>query len=640
MSVTFLTNEDKTIIDQNISQLSKEMVSSVRTTAQTLTETEKAQARLNIGAASDVLEILEERQFFDTYVLDNNLTLNSGIIEYTPSTDRTATLLMKQSTLMGGRVYFEFDPNKIVGFGLRGFLFDENNTLVGLFCNNNGNGFNPAFNGNVIGDYDVNAWLPVVSDQCTRIYEVTGNISIAVPEGHTTRFEIFIVYSCTYPDGTVTNKLTSESLENGTYVYVWAKTGFVITTKVEKKINENTLQFISQNLTEKQKAQARANIGAVSISEVVDTVENSYKTVPVYWQSAVNDTIEAVKTKQNEGGHNCITFAFFSDSHIGASGTGDAGHTGILCKAVMDACDIPYAIACGDNTDEMGDGSKESISSVRTAFVRTRDNFAPIGWDRLLQTIGNHDGCWGHNESLDDVYYCYQLNSNEIYNQVYRKHKGVSGIVFGGDCSYYYVDDVSSKTRFVVLNSHWVLDSYTDDVAINRRMRTFGFGQDQLSWFADKALTFDEDDWGVVIAFHAPLNVSGVYRDRDVLIGILESYIAGTSGNYTYGTHGTWDAVNVTVDYASKAHRAEIIGVFNGHEHEDIIDTETYSFPTVRIICDSGMSAQNSSYIGERKFGTDTEHAIDFVTINRTTKNVSLTRLGAGYERNREYYFG
>mgnify|MGYP003300355926 CR=1 FL=1 len=59
MEVTFLTNEDEKRIIDTVS------ANSVRHTAQTLTETQKAQARENIGAVSAEDVVLKQNKVFE-----------------------------------------------------------------------------------------------------------------------------------------------------------------------------------------------------------------------------------------------------------------------------------------------------------------------------------------------------------------------------------------------------------------------------------------------------------------------------------------------------------------------------------------------------------------------------------------------
>ena len=128
-----------------------------------------------------------------------------------------------------------------------------------------------------------------------------------------------------------------------------------------------------------------------AISEI-DT--SGYGKLPSYWNNAVNTAISTIRGLQ-EDPDNIPLFAYFSDCHIRPNATTpNPGYTGTLAAMVMNACQIPYAVCCGDSARSDGNGLTEESQMV-DCFAAANRNFAPIGWHRLLQTQGNHDGSWG-----------------------------------------------------------------------------------------------------------------------------------------------------------------------------------------------------------------------------------------------------
>lgn len=371
-----------------------------------------------------------------------------------------------------------------------------------------------------------------------------------------------------------------------------------------------------------------------AISEI-DT--SGYGKLPSYWNNAVDNAISTIRGLQ-EDPNNIPLFAYFSDCHIRPNATTpNPGYTGTLAAMVMNACQIPFAVCCGDVARSDGNGLT-SESQMIDCFDEANRNFAPIGWYRLLQTMGNHDGSWGTNEAYSDKVYCYQMDSNELYDCIFRKQENMSNHVFGGgDKTYFYADDAANKIRIIMLNSLWLEDSFdANGVANRRRMRTYGFGQAQLSWLANTALKFSEDGWSVVLATHVPpiASYDSTYRDEAVLRGILGDFIDCVGGNtYTYGTSGNWDYASVTT--VKPTHTAKVIGMFCGHNHKDTIDISTYDFPIITITADGNIPYDSNEEI--RVMGTDNEHALDFVTVNKATESVTLTRLGVGASRAYSY---
>jgi hypothetical protein len=105
---------------------------------------------------------------------------------------------------------------------------------------------------------------------------------------------------------------------------------------------------------------------------------------------------------------------------------------------------------------------------------------SPIGWHRLLQTQGNHDGSWG---TVNGVTYSYQSTQEKINDWIYRKMTTTDNHIFGGDGSYYYVDDTVNKIRIIMLNSLW--SGSTVDYPNTKeysRQHYWGYGQAQLDW--------------------------------------------------------------------------------------------------------------------------------------------------------------
>ena len=338
--------------------------------------------------------------------------------------------------------------------------------------------------------------------------------------------------------------------------------------------------------------------------------------MPSYWQEAVDAAASKITAKQDVGGVDCMTFALLSDIHaVPGSTTPNSGHTGNLAAAVMDACAVPFAVCCGDvcRTDA------DSETAARESMAAGMKNLRPIGARKLLQALGDHDGSYG----------TAQLNAGALFGGIFRSQAEDERRRFGGDGSYFYVDYPAAKIRLVVLNSCWTDSSHL-------RTANFGYGNTQLNWLADTALSFTEDGWCVALFAHVPpvAAYSTQIRDMTVLRGILAAFLNKTSYTGTSGTSGAWDYVSVSCNFTGK-HNGKIVGFFCGHSHGDSIVTDETPYPIVTITSDAHSLAADSGVT--RTVKTVTEHAIDFVTVNRSAKTVSLTRLGAGADRSYSY---
>lgn len=396
------------------------------------------------------------------------------------------------------------------------------------------------------------------------------------------------------------------------------------------------LNATSRAHTERLDVMGETNSSSNVNSAVSDaTSSDEVYTVPAYWREAVDEASAKVQGYIDEAGRDAVVFAWFSDVHYNVDSKNTA--TGAITAAVMDNCDIPFAISTGDMlTQSVLNSEKEVISAYKAAYKM----LAPIGSDRLLQVEGNHDGSWGvadldmDGQIEDGEYYKFNLTDEKMYNYMFRQHAGDSRRVYGDEGTWFYMDDTASKTRYIMLNDVW--DEYIvneiNGVAVYNQMGDYGFGQSQLTWLANEALCFDEDGWDVVVAAHVPINQDS-FRDGDIVRGILDAFEKGISYEGTSGDKGTWKYVDISVDF-SKKHTGEIIGFFSGHVHKDSIYAEL-SYPVVTIT--SNVNASYDDREEERVYGTDNEVAVDFVVVNKRTKEVSIVRLGVGEDRTFKY---
>lgn len=295
--------------------------------------------------------------------------------------------------------------------------------------------------------------------------------------------------------------------------------------------------------------------------------------VPSYWQTAVDSAVAKIKEQQETGGADCMSFVWFSACNVSP---GSTANTGKIVKAVMDSCCIPFALLCGDLIGGDADSAEES-------YAAAEDMLKPIGWKRLLQTQGGQDTFLSTGQKRNEQY---------LYNAIYRRQTMDSRRVFGEDGTYFYVDYPIAKVRFVMLNAY--------QAAVSTSVVSFGLGNTQRNWLEHTALAFPETGWLVIIGCHVMPDEEGL-QDREQLQQILSGFVAGGG---------------------------QIGGYFCGNRHADEIHIGRFSYPAISITSNA-PAAEN--------VGTDTEHAVDIVTINRNSRTVSLTRLGVGEDRSFSY---
>ena len=348
------------------------------------------------------------------------------------------------------------------------------------------------------------------------------------------------------------------------------------------------------------KASAQNNTNEISeINNRIANIEtgSSSVSVPSFWKDALDECIAKIKALQV--GRHCVTFPFFSDNHQ------RNGYAGILISEVMKACHIPYCFFGGDSISNGYIDSEETMIAQDKAFD-TMMSYIPNG--RLCRAVGNHDGFWNVSSATGDEYY---YTDSQIYELFMREESIAQNKHFGGDGTYYYVDDIASRVRWIVLDTN---DSVVED--------------EQIDWLRDTALHFNESGWSVVLISHQPLS---------------NHYHAGISN-----AAAVRDVIAEHVTNTELVHPANIVGCFSGHIHRDRIyhgaavntkdDTEGATMPFVQVtITSDHTSIAYDDATKHTVAADDQSHAIDFVTINTRDMKVNLTRLGVGEDR--VYYY-
>lgn len=316
-------------------------------------------------------------------------------------------------------------------------------------------------------------------------------------------------------------------------------------------------------------------------------------TIPTFWQNAVEACIAKIKALQV--GRNCVTFPFFSDNHQNNK------YAGVLIAHIMKECHIPYCFFGGDSISN-GIIADEATMIAQDKAFDTMMSYIPNG--RFCRAVGNHDGFW--NDGTNKYYY----DRNQVYELFLREESIAQNKHFGEDGTYYYVDDIASKVRWIVMN--------TNNAPVDST---------QIAWVQNTALNIAESGWGVVFISHQPI-----------------------SNHYHAGITNAADVVSAVVSTANTKN-IPIIGWYSGHVHRDIISTKRLiggngsnagteagdlGFTQVIITSDhTGIAYDDATK--HTVANDDQSHAIDFVTINKTTRTVNITRLGIGSDRSYTY---
>ena len=375
-----------------------------------------------------------------------------------------------------------------------------------------------------------------------------------------------------------------------------------------------------------------------------------YTLIPSYWESEMIDTIEKVNRLKKEAGNNAISFAWCSDAHVMANNSAEGNTTylgRLLNKAIKDTS-TPLAISTGD---EMHGAVLASEDKVYENFVEMKNHFYPMwGKKEFIALLGNHDGAYGKNDQGTQTYQK-RIQPNELFDVYFKEQMLDFRRVVSMDGTYFYVD-TPQKVRFICLNTHYAGESVEVDEDGFTKVNVYNnnyLGQAQYDWLINEALKLPSDEWTCIVSGHiAPVlgtnltipsgsnpayNYSSSLKDKEVLAGVLNAYIA--KGAYTKSYSDANGVGDVSIDCDFSTYKGTMICYIAGHWHCDL--TENKSLNGIPIILITSAQDDRDSSLPARVDGTDQETAFDVVVINRKTRKIQCVRCGAGEDRTINY---
>lgn len=356
-----------------------------------------------------------------------------------------------------------------------------------------------------------------------------------------------------------------------------------------------------------------------------------YLAVPLYQE--VEKTIDTIKNLELSEESSIIKFMFASDIHVGPETmVSYTENLGKVCAEVMRSCKIPFFVTGGDNTGGMTDEWDLNLFAGRIS--RLLEQLSPIPKKNVLAAIGNHDGAMGACEQGGrTVYYRFQLN-NEQRSEVFFcwQRETNKNKIFDSDGTYYFIDDATTKCRFIFLNPFWSEwagneDGFAYDIE-HSFFHTPIFGSQQLNWFANEALDMPSGYGAILIAHFAPSA-----KDFAVFKGIVDAFNNKSLYSGSYIGVKDWQSTHMSVNYQNV--NSEIIAIFQGHNHIDTQYDYFESIPCINITSACGDSREENPI--KRVKGTATEVAADAVIIDRDKRKIYMIRLGAGDDRVIDY---
>ena len=351
------------------------------------------------------------------------------------------------------------------------------------------------------------------------------------------------------------------------------------------------------------------------------TTDTSAFGLPSWWFGALEKVKGKITSEQNSFGVNGFTFGFITDTH--AENT-YGGRYANLMKYILNACEIPVFLHGGDIVAGEARSSKDKLISE---LKHHKEVFKDIE-DKCLLALGNHDASYGENDNYDGA-----LSEGETYNYIFRGNESKNGIVRGDTGRYYYKDNDVQKVRYIILDCFALSE--------NPMLNPPQFGESQLNWLAEALKV--EDGYSIVICSHIPpatadsfaeigWDSDSVIKDCEIALEIVNAYRNSTT--YAITTTIQSKTYNINVDYSDA--KGEVICWMAGHVHSDyIVDADGLKI-VCTTNCGGGGSFAGTSISPSKTHTTDTEHAMDFVCVDKENRAVSVVRLGAKISDNDE----
>lgn len=312
-----------------------------------------------------------------------------------------------------------------------------------------------------------------------------------------------------------------------------------------------------------------------SVSNTVESLASGTAQIPGYYATHLDDAIDRARANMLAAGPQGETFVFISDLHWESN----AKNSPVLIGAITDELPIENVIFCGDAIN--GGAYEDSVANMNDI----RKRFEKVS-KRFLSLYGNHDS-----NALDGVVF----TNREFYSLLqkqsdyYAVHKNPKYYY------YFYMDNPTTKTRMIFLDSGQTNPSYAND---------------EILWLKN--------------------TVGNTPEGYNILVFVHIIYTPVSGGSYSDPT--TWEMTSFMTEvctYLDSVTDKTVCGIFGGHSHRDYNAETAGGIPIILIDCDARQTSSGASQV----LGTINEQAFDIVTVNYNTNTIHCTRVGRGESR-------
>lgn len=308
------------------------------------------------------------------------------------------------------------------------------------------------------------------------------------------------------------------------------------------------------------------------------------KALPEYWDSTIfakSALIRDIQKNEVDG------FFFFTDTHYPKN----AGNTAPVICAVNSALSIPRrAIFGGDMSTYTSDYSSGIVPNFQVMQqVRGSAGFYPLR--------GNHD------VMIDS-----KTNVMEQWDvaTVFKDYTSEDAVYNKADetACYYYLDNPSANIRYVFFDT-------TDSV--HGGSVVYGMSPKQIKWIVEDVVLKAPRGCKFVFLGHVPF-ISEKKRGTEEVASLVRAI----------NSHSIFEYRGTEYDLSQRKD-VSVLFMLSGHLHRDLSFFQA-GVPQILTTCDSYF--KNPEMIG-----TVAEQAIDYISISKDLKKVTLIRLGRGKDR-------
>lgn len=603
-------------IKEDLSQLSSEKV--VLYSEQNLTAEQKAQARVNIGAAEDsILEMVDSiEDCIDTskrYVLPDGYvyawTYSEHIVE---SKNHILSSIDSDGTpYNGGKGYKEgyrlnsggVETSSSTDIIVSGFIpyngEDIELRIPNTDTQNNNNYFhiyNSDFStikvtsdGTLIdGSYRLLKYWVSDYDATATVESATGTTKYTIPKESIYKNAAYIrvsSWAATAVNSSTFDLALNEGLDDSEVIvdYSWQNTGLYYgSPDTGNRLDE--LETAVNNHEER-----------LTTLESGSTSDNDTSTdVPEYWKDHLSEKADAIQIAMEKAGRNKSAFLWYTDAHW------INGNSKVLPKLL----NYLYMNTPMNKVNFGGDIIGDTLKATREEMKYLYE------WRKAIKDLPNHHSVFGNHDmfNLDTVDY-----EDDNYRYAFLLAPEESSDMVMGDGNYYYIDNPCEKTRYLY-------------IAYMTTNLTAMMAQGQFICDAMKAVP---EGWHIVAIAHRWWQYS---KSSTPTTGAISAYEAEMLSVFdAYNARETRSGSNYFYSQDFTQAKGKVEFCIGGHIHVDYDIESEGGIPIIITTSDTNQNRVPDSTVDSGTVGTITESAVfGIIADYNDPNNTKITVVGVG----------